>query len=62
MPWYILSFVRCKVPTTSLTPSDRADLNKDQESIALIEQFWAAGKPVSSVCHGAWLSLAPRRS
>lgn len=27
------------------------DLNKDPQSIALIEDFWKAGKPVAAVCH-----------
>ncbi|KFC82781.1 type 1 glutamine amidotransferase domain-containing protein [Buttiauxella agrestis] len=27
------------------------DLAEDQNSIKLIEQFWAAGKPVGAVCH-----------
>ncbi len=27
------------------------DLFKDQDSIALIESFWSAGKPVAAVCH-----------
>ncbi|HXP96754.1 MAG TPA: type 1 glutamine amidotransferase domain-containing protein [Telmatospirillum sp.] len=27
------------------------DLSEDKTSIALIESFWAAGKPVSAVCH-----------
>ena len=28
------------------------DLATDKDSIKLIEEFWAAGKPVSAVCHG----------
>jgi len=28
------------------------DLATDKESIQLIQEFWAAGKPVSAVCHG----------
>jgi putative intracellular protease/amidase len=28
------------------------DLVDDAESIKLIQEFWAAGKPVSAVCHG----------
>lgn len=27
------------------------DLYKDQHSIGLIQEFWAAGKPVAAVCH-----------
>jgi len=27
------------------------DLSEDPHSIALIQAFWAAGKPVSAVCH-----------
>ena len=27
------------------------DLTKDADSIALIENFWKAGKPVAAVCH-----------
>jgi putative intracellular protease/amidase len=28
------------------------DLATDKDSIQLIQEFWAAGKPVSAVCHG----------
>lgn len=39
------------------------DLTTDKDSIALIESFLKAGKPVASVCHGASCSLSstPRK-
>ncbi|GAA5997311.1 type 1 glutamine amidotransferase domain-containing protein [Rhodotorula paludigena] len=33
------------------------DLTTDAESIQLIQDFWAAGKPVASVCHGPTVFL-----
>ncbi|GAA6020193.1 hypothetical protein JCM10207_004363 [Rhodosporidiobolus poonsookiae] len=33
------------------------DLTTDATSISLIESFWAAGKPVSAVCHGPTVFL-----
>ena len=35
------------------------DLAEDRRSIALIERFYAAGKPVGAVCHGPGCSAAP---
>ena len=36
------------------------DLNKDQESIRLIESFWKSKKPVAAVCHAPSVLLNAR--
>jgi len=41
----------------ALTLSASQDLTTDKDSIALIESFVKAGKPVASVCHGTSFSL-----
>lgn len=33
------------------------DLTTDADSIQLIQDFWAAGKPVAAVCHGPTVFL-----
>jgi putative intracellular protease/amidase len=38
------------------------DLVSDQSSIGLIEEFWSAGKPVSSVCHAPIVLVNARDS
>jgi putative intracellular protease/amidase len=37
------------------------DLAQDPDSLALIEQFWAAGKPVAAVCHAPGVLYRARK-